>query len=127
MNPTEAQKREVKKYVDKWRSILFLNVWYFDIYYTEDEEEIAVSIKADHIYKNAAIYVNTKVFFERKKEVREEAIIHELCHCILEPFNWAHKEIQMNDRNIPEKEFESILESVTQHIARVIYYKEDKI
>lgn len=128
MKITENQKQEVRKYIRKWRDLLFLHQWRFDTAYVlDDNTDIkGILITMNPEYKNALIEINVKNFFHniKDKEEREEIMVHELCHCILQPL--VHLAVEAaNGRNVTQSEIDWFKEDVTQHFARAIYYLKD--
>lgn len=121
MKITDSQKKEVARYIKKWRSILFLHQWNFDISYHDDMSDGGLRITMQPEYKNALIEINVVNFFKRPKYEREECIVHELCHCIVQPLVHIACEGAMG-RQVSQSEIDWFKEDVTQHIARAIFY-----
>lgn len=119
MIPTDKQKKEISGYLRKWQPKLFLHGWAFKTTYfheNEGEETAAVMMKTE--YKTANIKINPR-FWELGKEEREEVIVHELCHCVVQPL------VQLaNDAGeghaVSGREVDHWKESVTQHLTNII-------
>ena len=124
MKVTDKQKKEVVKYIKKWKGILFLNIWRIDTYYVDDDSVEFVEIKMSPEYKNATILIRSDKFFENTKNSieREEIISHELCHCIVQPLVNISCQAAMG-RQVTQEEIDWFKEEVTQHFTRAIFYK----
>lgn len=121
MKPSEIQKKEVRKYVEKWRLILFLNQWRFDILYADEESECTAEIKMNGAYREAGIFIYDK-YWKQTKEKREFSIVHELTHCVIQPLiEIACASAEGQALSIREIDWNK--EQVTQHIANSLFYK----
>lgn len=117
--PTEQQKSEVRNNINKWKNNLFLHQWDFEINYIENDKD-AIKIEMQTEYKQAVIFIN-KLFWEFSKDKREHILVHELCHCIVQPLI----EIACRAANgitLTQQEIDFHKESVTQHVANSIFY-----
>jgi hypothetical protein len=121
MKPTEKQKAEVRRYVEKHRLSLYLHQWEINIRYTKDSDSDAgADIKMQVEYKEATITIHEH-FFTLEKQKREAIIVHELCHIIVQPL--IELICKADDgHNITIRETDWHKESVTQHIATIISY-----
>lgn len=120
MKPTEKQKKEIRKYIEKWRGKLFLHEWGFDIIYSDDVDEAAAMVRMNGQYKEAGIYIYEK-FWKLSKEKREFSLVHELCHCVVQPLIELICQGQ-NGQLISQREIDWNKEQVTQHVANSIFY-----
>ena len=121
------QKAEVRGYIDKWRSILFLHQWDFQIKYffeSPDPEEngntTAASILMDPHYKFATLNIHPG-FWDETEEYREEIVVHEMCHCLVQPLVELVCDA-MNGKQVTEREMNRWKESVTQHVTTAVYW-----
>lgn len=117
--PTKSQRKEILDYINKWRPKLFLHQWDFKIIYHNNPEEVCAKIEMKPEYKNACISIHNDIFKDLDKEELEEMIVHELCHCIIQPI------IELVGRaasgiSVTEQELNWHKEQVTQHIAKSI-------
>jgi len=121
MKPTEQQKKKVSKWIRKWRGLLFLNMWNFDIVWGDTIPGLEITMQPE--YKNALIEINIQNWNKMKDDKeREESILHELCHCVIQPLvNLACE--GANGRQVSQAEMDWFKEDLTQHITRIIYCK----
>lgn len=94
-------------------------LWDFNVTYHDNPEEICAKIEMRTEYKNALISIHNDIFKNLKKEELEEMIVHELCHCIIQPI----LEVAGRAANgvlVTEQELNWHKEQVTQHITRSI-------
>lgn len=120
MKPTDKQKAEVRKYLKKWQPKLFLHQWQFDISYHDDQEHNGAKINMQAEYKAALIEIHMD-FFNFTKEKREEVILHELCHCIIQPIITLACSAA-DGFGVSQREIDWHKESVTQNIATALFY-----
>ena len=118
--PTNAQRSEISRYIEKWRRHLFLHQWRFEVRYVKEKDTFA-RIEMQHDYSDAIILVSDKLW-DRKKEDREHIIVHELCHCVVLPLIVLACHAS-NDRAVTQREIDLFKEQVTQHIANSLFYK----
>lgn len=120
---SKSQRAEVRRYIDKWGVILFLQQWDFTVVYQETlDDGAAAEVQMHPEYKNATIFISASQFFSADKREREEMVVHELCHAVLQPM--VHVACEgANGRQVSQKEIDWFKESVTQHFARAIFYK----
>ncbi len=87
--PTKAQMAEVDRFIDKWQPLLFLHDWHIHRRFSEepnaDDSDTTAQCSADPTYRQAHLTFYPKYFGESKPELRQETVIHELCHCVTEP------------------------------------------
>ena len=121
--PTVKQAEEVRRLVEKWQPVLFLQEWHFTYEFLEtDDEEDAVhmaSITADATYKEATIRVRPAVF--RKDAANQDRIIlHELCHCVVDPTNNLAYDALVRERFVSWRIYKEANERVTTLIANIV-------
>lgn len=121
--PTEAQKREIKRYVEKWRPKLFLAEWFISLDYVgpdpsdEGAFDTLLSIDVAVEYMRARIRVYP-AFWARDKETREEAMVHELCHCITQESSDQVSKLR-DGMLVTKTEKHEANERLTQRIANI--------
>ena len=121
--PTEKQKKNVTKFITKWRDILFLQEWDFKTSYhaQEDERGASASTRGKWIYRDGAIDIYPR-FFEATLEEQSLVILHELCHFLTNPLD--ELALQASSGVVVTSEHrEDIREMVTTQIANAIFYK----
>lgn len=121
--PTEKQRAEVRQLIKKWRPILFIDIWQIDLHFVEEcsSPDAVCYVKMQHEYANVVIEINTDLFFNEDKQKREEIIVHELCHILIEPAMDLVVRASVG-KQVTDDEFDRVKESVTQHITRSLFY-----
>lgn len=88
-------KKLIRKYVDKWARPLGLLWWRIDLFFIVDPKTIkkhftqsggrktVALVFAQWEYSRASIYFNMREIEEMNNEEIEDAIIHELCHILV--------------------------------------------
>lgn len=120
MIPTERQKNEVRKLLKKWQPKLYLHQWNFNLVWSEDGGVQAARVDMQPEYKFCALTVFSG-FWEHPKETREEMLIHELCHCLVQPL----VELAVRSANgiaLTQQDIDYHKEAVVQHITVAIKY-----
>jgi hypothetical protein len=121
--PTPKERKEIQRLIDKWRPRLFLSEWYFNLEYptencsNKEGYNTLADISPDVVYLNALIRVYP-AFFKKSKQAQEEAIVHELCHCITQ-YLWDTALRLRNGYNVHEMAIQDEVERATQRIANV--------
>jgi len=119
MNEKEAL-REVKGYVNKYQPILNLSNWNFNIIIKDNPDLYLQVIFESLEYKQARIEISGK-YTDLTKSEREQCVVHELSHIILQPFE------DLNAKFIDQLiEFYNVMrvqvnESVTEHYAQAMF------
>lgn len=120
---TDSQRKEVRGFISKWQPLLFLHQWDFSISFHDNPDEKWLEITMQTVYKKADIAINVHSYFsEKDKEYRERMIVHELCHCLVQPMVEVACEAA-GGRQVSQSEIDWHKESVTEHIATSIFYK----
>jgi len=123
MEPTKKQKDEVQRNVKKWKRILYLQDWHFTFTFLhENEDEYAAKIVMNQSYRFATIVINPRFWDEKDKSIREMAVCHELCHCIVKPVAQMAEDAA-NGHGVSQRELMHWVEYVTQHITNVAFYQ----
>lgn len=117
--PTKTQRKEIINYINKWRPKLFLHQWDFKISYHDNPQELGVKIEIQPEYKNALINIHYDFLQDIRKGELEEMIVHELCHCIIQPIIEVAARAS-NGICVTQQEIDWHKEQVTQHITRSI-------
>lgn len=119
MKPTEKQRNEIKRYVNKWRPKLFLGEWFFNTNFAVEDSGAAATVKVDYVYLRADIMV-FPCFWKHCQKEREEIIVHEMCHCISEEMYQAS--VQMaNGFLVTANDAQDRRERLTQRITNIAF------
>jgi len=86
--PTQEQRDEVRALIRKYKPIFFMENWEFTMHYegSEDHEDGGAAIKTS--VQNEYLTCSWSImplFFSMPERVREECIIHEMCHNLTNP------------------------------------------
>ena len=127
MKSKRTQLNEVVNIIEEWRPRLFLNEWRIDVevknenlshFHGVGEGDVAAKTHCDTVYKNATITIYP-CFFENGKEYREEMIVHELIHLLVQPA--AKIMLEMRDGLVAYRsEIDECVEELTQRFARIV-------
>lgn len=121
MTPTGKHKKEIRGYIQKWKNRLYLQDWLFETNYChQDEDEAAADIKMQVQYKSAVLRIQPK-FWKEVEQQREMIIVHELCHCLVQPLVQLACEAG-DGYAVSSREIDHWKESVTQHITNAVFY-----
>lgn len=125
---TKISKKEqarISDLVKKWQGLMYLSQWKITVEVDEERRESAdensavlAAIDPDSTYKTAILFL-FKDWFEVDKYQQEGAIIHELAHCIVQPYRNALEQAMGGTLVTPQAQNE-INETITSHIANVI-------
>lgn len=114
---------EIYKLIDLWGPRLFLNEWTF--YVKADEantsENVSCYVEPDPAYFNAVIYV-CENYKRLTKEEQEEAILHELIHCLSAEFCELLFCV-MDGKIVTPKQANDAGERLTQRLTRTLLSK----
>lgn len=120
-------RTEIRAVIKKWRPILYLNDWYFDVVYPcenlnpEGGFEVTAEIHADPIYKMGKIWV-FPAFFSLDPARREHAIVHELCHCVTQEL--TDQVVKLQDGFlVTKRERLQANERLTQMLTNIVVYQ----
>lgn len=121
MKPTDKQRREVKRYINKWRPKLLLAEWFFHTNFAVEDEGTGTtaSCRPDTIYLRSDIVIYPCYWKNTRKE-REEIIVHELCHCITEELFQASWDLHCG-KHVTTKHLNDMRERLTQRITNVAF------
>jgi len=123
MKPTDKQRREIKRYIKKWRPRLFLGEWYIVTQHmVNDENGWAATCDPDEVYFHATISVYPSFWKHRKLE-REEIIVHELCHCLTVGSIKMSRDLLEGDL-VTAKQIKENNEMLTQRITNIVFNDE---
>lgn len=116
---TKAQKNEFKETLRQWSGKLHLTNWEFCIFFEkQDENDTILRVFPDPVYCKARIRV-FPVFSKIDECQREQAIVHELIHCHLEPMCLFVKDI-FDGKMKTAHDFYDVVEFVTQRLSTVV-------
>lgn len=119
---TEAQKKRVKQWINKWRPRLFLSEWFIDVVYEKDAQKYMASADPDPVYLYCKLFLPTN-FFKRPLKIQEEALVHELCHCITQEAYLLHID-SLNFKVVTQSHLEAVRERLTQRITNIAFKDE---
>ena len=124
MKPTKQMRAEVSGYIQKWQPRLYLHEWSFKTthFHSADEEDkssAAIIMKTE--YKQANIKINPRFWEDTDPKEREMIVLHELCHCIVQPLVQIAADAA-NGHGVSGREIDHWKESVTQHLTNSIFY-----
>jgi len=119
--PTEKQHKEIRRYVKKYRSRLYLEEWVFNTNFAvEDNNNGAwASSTPDTIYLQCEIMIYPS-FWKKKRNEREEIICHELCHCITQELYEASYDLHCG-KHITTKHLNDMRERLTQRLTNAVF------
>lgn len=127
MKETKRKKSQAGKIVDRWRPRLLLNEWFIDLIYPEDAcvddgggYNALAEIDVNTVYLKAQIKV-FPAWFKAPADVREFAIVHELCHII----TWTAKDAMnsmLNGVMISNREQHDMIETMTQRVTNAVFW-----
>jgi hypothetical protein len=125
--PTEAQRKRVIRFVNKYRHKLFLEKWDLNISYmryNKSGSKAVADISINEEYFDAKICIYPR-FWNLYVKDQEFAILHELCHCITEEsFDVAANILQGSMTTHEAIRFTN--ERMTQTIAKILFYRGGK-
>ncbi len=78
----EQKLKKINSLVKKYKKVLYLDDWEFNIKMADDNDGAAAWIKPDPVYKHANLTVDHCAF--KPPNNIENIIKHELCHCLTE-------------------------------------------
>jgi hypothetical protein len=92
-----AQKRRIRRLIDKWHKSLGMGWWSLDIKYSnttrddgDDYSTVLMAVHTDWEYRKAAITVHIPSMFDVSNEDLEKCVVHELCHVLVnEMHDWT--------------------------------------
>lgn len=124
----EAFRKEVCRIIEKWRRLLFLNAWTFNVTWPDADcthsehgqtiDKIASS-DIDPIYLRSEIRIYP-LWKTRDKEDREKDIVHEMAHCLTETIT-RELELVVGGQATSNRRIKEINENMTEHIASIIF------
>ena len=121
------KRNEVGRIIEKWRPKLFLGEWHFDVQHAKEADptdahdlDTLACVNADPVYKLAVITVYP-AWYAKRPDVREHAIVHEMCHCLTEEVWRLAQRLQEGYAIHPNLVHEAV-EKCTQRIANAVFY-----
>ncbi len=128
MSPQEKARKEIEKHVFIWRDRLLLNEWAIDIELAERDledhdgrGECLADISADPVYLKARLRV-FPCWSLRSKAKREEAILHELCHCLTQAARDLLKQAREGE-TVHHHQMRDTIELLTQRICNAVQWR----
>lgn len=122
---TDAQRREAKRIISKWKSQLFLNEWFIDIRYDPEQPacepgyDVHAQVSANPTYMTAVIWIYPS-WAKVPKDRREHLLVHELCHLLTQEAWDAMKKLHREGVVTADQQRE-IMEKLTQRIANAVF------
>ena len=124
--PLKPLEKEAKALMLKWQPELFLHDWFFELLFPDEpfngEKEVdkrttLASISVDPVYQKAWISIYPS-WFKAPSDVREHAMVHELCHCLTQRI-WDLSGVFRDGGMVSERELSDSIENLTQKISYV--------
>jgi len=126
LKKSEADKKSkiVNPLIKKWRGWLLLNEWYIGTGFVEEDRgdspfQTIAEIEVNAVYKKAHIDFYPR-FFRDPKHHQEKTVIHELCHCIMQPASDVMR-AQHNGVTYHRHQHSDIIETMTQRMTNAVY------
>jgi hypothetical protein len=116
---TRAFKNKVRALVGRWKNTMYMGEWAVDIDFDEKEAECGNmgAIRIEPYDRDAQLTIYP--YLTRHQEDLEEAVIHELVHCILEKM-WMCADQLRSGKLVTEKHIMEITEETTSHLTSII-------
>jgi len=122
--PTKEQRAELKKFINKWRPLLFLHAWDIDCHYMDSDHphnpDVAIETNMQQEYTQAAWSVYPR-YWRLSKTDRERCVVHELCHSVVVPLQHLSI-IQTKGQFVSPGHCAHVDESVTQHLSNIVFF-----
>lgn len=114
---------EIEGTLALWGPRLFLNEWEFMIIPMKQEDEggAVLRVDADPAYFRGIIYVSPS-FARMSKASKEEAVLHELCHCLNSEVTRLLEQL-MDGKNVTRLQMVDAVERLTQRTTRILLTK----
>lgn len=123
-NAKEARmKKEFLRILRKWQPKLFLQGWFFEVHFhygsvkEQGDMHVLAEISVDTAYLKAHIHVYD-AWFRAQKDIREHAIVHELCHCHTQDA-WDNAGKLRDGFLVTDMELRNTIERLTQRISYI--------
>lgn len=120
--PTKAQKAFIERTIKKWIDKLHLNLWVIDKKFCSSDtsgDHVHAEIHVNCIYSKAEIDIFPNLF-SLSKEAQEQAIIHELVHCLLaEPYMLSNA--MLDGKLVTQAQLNDSCESTTQKLTMILF------
>jgi len=118
MKPTTKQKKEVERYIKKWKPRLNLHEWDIKITYKEgvDDTFAQTTVQSDYLRAEIEIF---REHWNRSIEEREKTIVHELSHCIADEMFNSFWNLLANGKHVTKSNLYDILERLVQRIRNI--------
>jgi hypothetical protein len=121
LRPTDQQKKEVTRFINKWRPKVFVGEWqiFTNFKKNQDRPDVACSIDIDWEYLRATINVYPG-HWDQTKQMREFAILHELCHIQTHELEEMAHDLH-NGRFVNQHDISVAAERLTQRMANIAF------
>ena len=129
--PTATQERQLKRWLDKWRSRLFLHEWFVHFDYPEvcpdahgSDLECLAEVSVDTVYKQMKIKIKIyAAFFKKSLKIQEHALVHELCHAHTQEL-WDIASSLRNGVMYHDYQIRDSVETLTQRMSIIAFRDE---
>lgn len=129
MTPRERKKHasRVANILTDWKYKLFITHWMIDFSFMNksnpddegDSDVVLADIQPNSVYQHAMIRI-FPAWFEETEQRQEIALIHELCHCLVQDLADIMDK-QAKGMMIPDHLRDESVERLTEAITRVAY------
>ena len=122
---TSKQKLDlVKKIAEKWKPRLNLSSWDITISLEDNDEKsctgmVTAECTSKTMYENAHVTV-FPYFFKMTKPEQEKCIVHELAHCMTEPYKDLYRKY-LNFELVTSSQEREVNEKLTTGITSIIF------
>lgn len=120
---SNKQRSETTALVDKWRPRLLLGEWFFEIVYADKDIDgshtcnVLAEVHSDPTYLKATITIYP-AYLAAPPDIRERALVHEMCHCLTEEFKRLGEDL-LAHQVVTAGHFNNVWERLTQRVANV--------
>lgn len=116
--PSDRQRKETGSLLRKWQLLLFLNSWKLKPRYATENDKsngytTRADVEADPHYHTATITFYPHFFQEKDAWAREQTVVHELTHCLVESMQEQIKDLQYGKLVTNRHRIETMERSVT--------------
>jgi len=123
--PTKKQETWARNHLNKWREKLNLSEWMLSVTFCKKDDHNShgytthAEVNVDPVYLRAHVYIYP-AFWELPEHRKNQALIHELCHCFTQEI-WDTTTDLKNGRLINDHTIRAQIERLTQRITYCVY------
>jgi len=117
----QQAKKEVAALIEKWAPKMGLTDWDFAIVTTESERpnhRAILAIDPDPAYFRGNIYIYPE-FLNSPDSYKEEALVHELCHCLNSEVIKLTGNV-LDGKMVTQENFTDAVERLTQRMTKLV-------